>query len=297
MYNLLRACSWKYIKSTAFWVSLIGAAICGVLCWPSHGLDTFIDVSDVLSAVVYMICAAMISLNVGKEYSDGTFRNKIIVGHTKAKIFLSEMLVGLAACALVYLVFAVSFSAVCAERVFGIKSEALIRIPMAILLASLGLSAMFVLISMLCSNKSVALIVTLVTLLVMVIAVDMAGTALWRSEMHTEKYIPHVVMDETTGEPIIDPTNGGYVLVTDNDPKYIDPNYISEPTRAVLTAIYDVLPAGAIDQYVAEIYPYFEGKFPNQYDLYPRYLPYVSAVVLAVLIFAGAMLFAKKDIK
>lgn len=297
MYNLLRACSWKYIKSAAFWVSLISAAICGALCWPSHGFDTFIDISDMLSAVVYVICAAMISLNVGKEYSDGTFRNKITVGHTKAKIFLSEMFVGLTACALVYLVFAASFSAVCAGRVFNIAPAVLVRIPTAILLGSLGLSAMFVLISMLCSNKSVALIVSLVTLLVMVIAVDMAGTALWRSEMHTEKYIPHVVIDEITGEPILDPANGGYIIVTDKDPEYIDPNYISEPTRAMLTAIYDVLPTGAIDQYVAEIYPYFEGKFPNQYDLYPRYLPYVSAAVLAVLIFAGAMLFAKKDIK
>lgn len=292
MLKLLRAGFFKYVKSTAFWVSLICAAACGVLCWLTRELDIFIDVSEVLSIVVYVICAAMISLNIGKEYSDGTFRNKIIVGHTKTNIFLSEMIIGLAACTLVYLVFAASFSAVCAERVFGIAPAVLIRIPAAMLLASLGLSAMIVLISMLCTNKSVALIVTLAVMLVMAIAVDVAGTVLWRSEMHTEKYIPHAVIDEITGEPIIDPTNGGYVMATE-----ADPDYISEPTRAVLTAIYDILPAGALDQYVSEIRPYFEGGFPNQYDLYPRYLPYVSVLVIILFPAVGVLLFSRKDIK
>lgn len=297
MNKLLRAGFWKYTQSTAFWVSLISAAVCGAACGSTRGLNTFIDIPEALSAVVYMICAAMISLNIGKEYSDGTIRNKLIVGHTKVQIFLSEMLIGLAACALVYFVFAASFSAVCAERVFNINPTVLIRIPTAILLASLGLSAMFVLISMLCTNKSVALIVILVVLLVMVIAVDVAGTVLWRSEMHTEKYISHVVLDEITGEPIIDPTNGGYVIVTEEAPEYLDPNYISEPTRAVLTAIYDILPAGAIDQYISEIRPYFEGGAPNQYDLYPRRLLYISAAVNVIIVFAGAILFSRKDIK
>lgn len=292
MGKLLRSGLWKYIKSAVFWVSLIGAAVCGALCWLTRQLDTFIDVSDVLSIVVYVICAAMLSLNIGKEYSDGTFRNKIIVGHTKTKVFLSEMIIGLAACALVYLVFALSFSAACTERIFSINPMVLIRIPMSILLASLGLSAMIVLISMLCSNKSVAFIVALTLLLVMAIVVDVAGTVLWRSEMHTEKYIPHVAIDEITGEPIIDTITGEFVMVTE-----VDPNYISDPTRAVLTAIYDILPAGALDQYVSEVRPYFEGSIPNQYDLYPRRLPYISAAVIVFLISAGAILFAKKDIK
>ena len=46
--------------------------------------------------LVFMI-PAFVSLFVGTEYSDGTIRNKLIIGHTRLSIYLSNLITGVAA--------------------------------------------------------------------------------------------------------------------------------------------------------------------------------------------------------
>jgi hypothetical protein len=49
---------------------------------------------DALVIAQMLIHAVMISWVVGKEFKEGIFRNKVIVGHSKGSIYLSELICG-----------------------------------------------------------------------------------------------------------------------------------------------------------------------------------------------------------
>ena len=52
------------------------------------------------SHIMYMgvISAVFISLFIGAEYSNGTVRNKLIVGHSRTDIYFSNLILCIAAC-------------------------------------------------------------------------------------------------------------------------------------------------------------------------------------------------------
>ena len=58
------------------------------LVFYGYGLDSFIPVAG-------LVLSAVISFFTGTEYSDGTLRNALIVGRTRAEIYLSHVLVSL----------------------------------------------------------------------------------------------------------------------------------------------------------------------------------------------------------
>ena len=58
------------------------------LLFYGYGLDSFIPVAG-------LVLSAVISFFTGTEYSDGTLRNALIVGRTRAEIYLSHVLVSL----------------------------------------------------------------------------------------------------------------------------------------------------------------------------------------------------------
>ena len=64
--------------------------------------------------VIGILLAAFISLFIGTEYNDGTIRNKLVIGHTRSAIYLSNLIVCLAAGLLMCLSF------LCASLLIGI---------------------------------------------------------------------------------------------------------------------------------------------------------------------------------
>ena len=61
--------------------------------------------------VIGFAMAAFGSLFLGTEYSDGTIRNKLIVGHTRMRIYLANLIVSLAAGGLMCLCFIIPAAA------------------------------------------------------------------------------------------------------------------------------------------------------------------------------------------
>ena len=59
-----------------------------------HTLD---DYYFHFALVIGMFCALFCSMFLGTEYSDGAIRNKLVVGHTRAGIYLSGLVVTFAA--------------------------------------------------------------------------------------------------------------------------------------------------------------------------------------------------------
>ena len=102
MRELLRAGLSRMMKNKTLW-----AAAAVLLAWSAGSMlngcrqaamstmsssDLFLDHYYFnLAPLLGLFCAVFISLFLGTEYSDGTIRNKIIVGHSRNTVFLSHL--------------------------------------------------------------------------------------------------------------------------------------------------------------------------------------------------------------
>lgn len=104
-----------------------------------------------------IVLSVFCSLFIGTEYSDGTIRNKIIVGHTRTAVYLSNLVVCMTAGVFICL------SCVAASLLVGIPLlgyfQSDIRILLLLLLCSFVMSfayaGIFTLIAMLNQNKAI----------------------------------------------------------------------------------------------------------------------------------------------
>lgn len=288
MFNLMNACFKKYLLSAAFRisaaVSLIAGVICGVLFRAGSS-------ESLLTASVPVIASvALTVVNISKEWEYRTFANKLTVGHTKGKIFLSELGVALAADAAVYLLFGLGFAAAVPKNVFGIKSTALIRIPAMMMFAGLSLCAMSAAVSFMFKSHNSALIISFAAIFGMFAASEMLYTFIDTNEyraMFYEQFMSNSVADPESGDRT-DLITG--IAVKEED--YAPNGFVKLAKTA-----YALNPIGALDLYSDEIRPYLDGGMPGQYDLYPRSLPLYSLFLIALFTAAGYAAFSGKNVK
>ena len=105
MLRLIRASLIKYFKSPL----LILAVLCSLVFGMIHGVQTWHYIHndfDIYSKTIWLespmsdlwfkcdtwVLIVLISLVIGREFSDGTIRNKLFIGHTKKAVYLSEMI-------------------------------------------------------------------------------------------------------------------------------------------------------------------------------------------------------------
>lgn len=110
MRNLLRANFSRLFKSKIFYLAvLVMAGLAACATWNQwdemrkYGSIASVDYALFLSQVLFGIVAAIfVSLFVGVEYSDGTIRNKLMVGRKRTDIYLANFITCMAALAIVY---------------------------------------------------------------------------------------------------------------------------------------------------------------------------------------------------
>lgn len=110
MRNLLRANFSRLFKSKIFYLAvLVMAGLAACATWNQwdemrkYGSVASVDYALFLSQVLFGIVAAIfVSLFVGVEYSDGTIRNKLMVGRKRTDIYLANFITCMAALAIVY---------------------------------------------------------------------------------------------------------------------------------------------------------------------------------------------------
>ena len=113
--------------------------------------------------VVVFLIPAFVSLFVGTEYSDGTIRNKMIIGHTRSRIYLSNLIV----CSIAGLVFCTCYLIgvfAVALPLYTIDTDILKGIMILILCSfvmSIAFTALCVLTAMLCQNKALTAVVNM----------------------------------------------------------------------------------------------------------------------------------------
>ena len=102
MSRLLSADFAKLKKNKFFWICMIGMFLFGIFMAVMNYISTrqygdyeaqITNVLFIYALTVAILIPAFVSLFVGTEYSDGTIRNKMIIGHTRTCIYLSNLIV------------------------------------------------------------------------------------------------------------------------------------------------------------------------------------------------------------
>lgn len=274
MNRLLLANIMRLKKNNIFWIGFTIMLLSGIIVpiikyndmKSKGGINTLDSGFLYGSLIIGIILSIFCSLFIGTEYSDGTMRNKIIVGHKRWEIYVSNLAVN----AIVSILFSVSFMTT--YLILGVPLLGVFKLELVIvfwfvivsLLLSIAFSSIFNLISMLISSKAIGSISCILVAFLLLIS----GVQL--NKMLTEPQM-----------------NRG-IVVTDNGQKYDEvpnPNYIEGEQRKNVQLIYDFLPGGQVIQCIT-----IETK-----NL--RLLPVYSTIIIIISTTLGVALFSKKEIK
>lgn len=241
----------RYTHSVIFWIDIIItiglAAACG------YGARTYyINLYLILAELV--TDAVLISWFVGRENEEGSFRNKVIAGHSKGSIFLSEMILGVAASFILNILFMAVFICFNGYLLGYAPTGICIRMLLGLFAASICISAIFVTLSCMISYRAVSITVNLI-----LIAISLLVASSIQKVLSEPEYIPYNINEMWAGSENteIDP---GKELVTRNA------DYIEEPLRSVLTAVYRISPCANIVESFNLTYNWFGYELANRID-------------------------------
>lgn len=208
-------------------------------------------------SVVSFFCPLFCSIFIGTEYSDGTMRNRLIVGHTRSKIYFAIFATVCVANILITLI-ASTVIIVLGRLLIGwsIINPPLLILHyiggMMMLVASAGL---YTLLAMAIHNKGISVATSIVTFLV---------------SYGLSCVVQRLVYGLRNGEALSDILG------------FLSEGMISQP---VLEFIYDLFPSGQTLQYSGNII------------LHPIRLPLCALAFCLVTILCGLAIFNKRDMK
>ena len=282
MTKLLSAGYRRLFRSVFFWIGLAvtcGHHLLGVLNnlhYKSAFVDQVIKADHTLlpdTLITALVMSVLIALLIGREYSDKTVRNKIITGHSRLSIYLSNLIVCSTAAAIYYVVPTLLIGLGLGAPLLGgfeLAAKAFILPALIGLLAVLGLTSLFLLVVMAIQNRTVAA----VTVLILAIALMMWVTVPMREALEAPQFVDEYVFSEEVNDFV--PT--GNTIES--------PAYVGGPARVALEFLYNFLPSGQVEQSS----PY--NKTADMADL-----PFWGLAFIAVTTVGGAWIFRKKELK
>lgn len=225
--------------------------------------------------IIGVLCAVFCSLFIGTEYSDGTIRNKLIVGHTRWAIYLSNLIVSIISAFLMCIVFIVS---VC---VVGIPLIGFLEMPLTeflpILFGSVvvvvAFCAICTMMSMLISSKSLVAVISITGFFLLLFVSTYIEISLEEPEYTEGYYISDDGVSISTNEKGME------------EMQFPNPNYLSGTKRAVYEFLNDFLPTGQAMQY---------GSLTA---VHLWQMPLYSMIITIVTTVIGAVAFRRKNIK
>lgn len=220
------------------------------------------------NSVIGIIVSSFCSLFIGTEYSDGTMRNKIVAGHSRVSIYLSNFIVSFLAALLACAAY-LAVMLILGIPLFGFL-QADYRIILLYLLASillvLSYTSVFTLLSMNNQNKAVA---------------SICNTLLFFGMLILALHISSKLDEPPTWDSYVALDENGDLVTGDAIP---NPNYLEGTQRTVYEFFNDFLPAGQSIQLSAMDAAHF------------LLLPLYSLLITIVCSLGGILLFQKKDI-
>lgn len=227
----------------------------------------------VVSLYLIFALAVFVGIFVGTEYSDGTIRNKLMVGHTRGMIYLSKLIVCAAAAAIIQTLSIVISLAMGELLIGGTTMDAphiLITTVVSIVIM-LALAATLLLFSMSIQSKAIGSVACLLTVVIMLFASLMIGSGLGEPEY----YDSYQCIDTDTGEMI-------------SMPREKNPRYLTGTKRKVYEFLNNTLPVSQLYQIST-----YSPDSPENLGL----MPLVSCIEIVVMTGAGMLIFRKRNLK
>ena len=150
MIRLLRAGIRRYFSNIIFWIAVILTLGLSVLM-SYQARNAFYDDGLVIGQM--MINAIMISWIICREYKDGVFRNKIIIGHTRENIFMSELILAIGFTLVMYFIGAIIYLVFNNYQIPLIPASVMIKMTIDYVLSNMVLTA-FLVTNSLAANSS-----------------------------------------------------------------------------------------------------------------------------------------------
>lgn len=219
--------------------------------------------------VISFLIAVFVSIFVGSDYDNGTIRNKIIVGHSRKNIYLSNLIVSIIVGLVLEIIYLTIISIIGIPLIGKIQMNIFdfLYIILDMILLIMVFSSIFNFISMICSNVTLSTVGSLLLILIMyVFCMSISGIAYSTKELKIQDF------DE----------NGN--LVT----KYLeDENYPGDFKKNLCKTIINILPTGQAME-LSEV-----NIDINEIKIYPLY----SLGVILIINILGIYMFNKKELK
>ena len=276
MNNLLSANFTRLKKDKMFWIFtgfVVAHALLSVIV-ANVNIDTFLEYGNTFDDIYFGVAPTVgffipvfTSFFIGAEYSDGTLRNKIIVGNFRTNIYLSNLVTII----MLFLMYMFIWATICLIAipvvggfVIGIPNAINYIIIMMFVIATFA--AIFTFIAMLCPNKARTLLISMITLLVLHILFSSIDSVLKYPEMITGWKEVNGVIERAGTYP---------------NPKYLD----NETLRTIFEYILDFLPTNQSIKVA-----WLEVQNPFRMIVF-------SLVNTITITICGVLLFNKKDLK
>ncbi len=312
MYTLIRAEFFRCTKIRLFWLSLCLCPAAGIFsgCLVSANEENFFPI---LLAPSSLILGIFLSLNTGREYSDGTVRNKLIAGNTKTQIFLARLCCSVPTGALMAALFILPFSMLSAGTLHSfIPADILWHAVLTFILLHGTWAVIFTVVSSLISSREVGSIINLLLIILIAVICSTIEFELGHPEFIqneeaslvpvTQEELEQIHNNTFAGSYFTSPEQGAanhyYKYETDISATK-NPAYVQRPRRTILETVYYLLPSGQTGNYISYFTACFCGDDPlaakeKDYKMLD-WLPLYSLILMAVLSGTGLCLFRKKE--
>ncbi len=213
-----------------------------------------------------IFCAVFSSMFFGTEYSDGTIRNKVIVGHTKTNIYIASLVTTITATLLMVLVWMIGASvAIPILGIWEMGISNLVVYVLIIIMLAVAFAAICTLVNMLSANKAFTVAISVLLIMGLLILASMIYSGLSETEMTSS------VQYTANGMQMSEPTP--------------NPNYIGGEMRKIYEFILDFLPTG-------------QGLTLWQVEAgHPVRMILSSAAITILTTLSGIFVFRKKNLK
>ncbi len=279
MSSLLSAGIYRYRKSAVFWVMLLTALILGLITGAIADSSAHLNATYLFG--LFLITAIQISLIIGAEFTNGAFRNKLIAGHSKGEVFLSELLLSLTSATVLFIMHYGAFVLFNLSRFDNLDAGEIAQIVFGAWLMHLAFAAICATVCFFIPyNSAIAAVVNIILVIVMMFTV---------SELHLKlnerEYNTVYVADE----------NGNMVPKDEINPDYIPPD---SAEYAVIHAAYYLMPCGQLNDYQYALAELWNDREPNEKYLEDLKTAPIYSFAAMILFSAMAYIcFRKKDLK
>lgn len=303
MSKLLHAGARRYLISPVTWISVISTVILGIY---NGNLAMTHGVIDGIYLLEFFIFVFFISFSIGREFDENVIRNKIISGHCKGKIFLSEFILAALFATVLFLIHAVCFFGLNFYIINGrnVPPSYLIIVFVGFYLCSIFMTAIITVIAFIIPKRAIILVVSAVLVAGIVIIPDYLQNNAYQEQFVEVEYFEQKEVWEN-GEVV------GYVnelsrVETEENPRYIKNDIIRNASKNVyeicpVTPIYKngEIMDDAFGQFISHYYVDAGSKIEvNKEDgkLLKDNIAYTLALTTAIIAL-GCIIFKKKDLK